>query len=96
MGAKRHHRAKKGARINHILDITKGVQIVDLLRLHKTFFGLKNDLGLFNAYTMYFGSDDNEKQAHDALEDAMVTKLIFDWFKEVALGQRKVDISDYK
>ncbi|MCK7487390.1 MAG: exonuclease domain-containing protein [Bacillus subtilis] len=87
---------KKGARINHIADITKGVQIVDLLRLHKTFFALKNDLGLFNAYTMYFGSDDQEKQAHDALEDAMVTKLIFDWFKEVASGQRKVDTSEYK
>ncbi|MCK5731856.1 MAG: hypothetical protein KAH13_02470, partial [Tenericutes bacterium] len=57
-------------------NFTKSMQFVDLLNLHKIYFSLKNDLGLFNAYNLY-SNIDLSNQKHDALEDAVVTKDIF-------------------
>ena len=75
---------RKACKLHHMSDITSGVQIIDLLRLHKIYYGLKNDLGLFNAYRMYVGDTIGlEKQQHDALEDAMMTKDVFIGFQEV-------------
>ncbi len=77
---------KKSAQLHHLPDLTRNVQFIDLLKLHKHYFGLKNDLGLFNAYKFY--SDViPEDQVHDAYEDAMVTKVIFDFFKKVCNGE---------
>jgi sporulation inhibitor KapD len=87
---------KKASRRHHVSDVTRGIQLVDLLRLHKTFYGLKNDLGLFNAYTLYYDDAIDVKQAHDALEDAVFTKRVFDGFRETTAGKRLVDISKYK
>ncbi len=67
-------------KLHKLNNFTKTMQFMDLLNLHKIYFGLKNDLGLFNAFNMY--SDvDLSKQKHDAFEDALVTKQIFDSFK---------------
>ncbi|MDD3478614.1 MAG: exonuclease domain-containing protein [Candidatus Izemoplasmatales bacterium] len=68
-------------------DFTIHTQFIDLLKLHKTYFGLKNDLGLFSAYNMY-STEDLDKQKHDAFEDARVTKEVFYWFLEVCNGTR--------
>ena len=87
---------RKACRINHQNDITMGVQIVDLLKLHKTYFGLKNDLGLQNAYNLYSTEPTLEKQAHDALEDALMTQFVFESFRQVTLGKRIVDTTLYK
>jgi sporulation inhibitor KapD len=87
---------RKASRRHHLPDITRGIQMVDLLRLHKTFFGLKNDLGLFNAYALYYEDAIDAKQTHDALEDAWYTKRVFDGFREAAAGKRLVDIAKYK
>jgi sporulation inhibitor KapD len=84
---------KKTSQVHHLPDITRNVQFIDLLKLHKHYFGLKNDLGLFNAYKLY-ATDDLEKQAHDAFEDAMVTKMIFDGFKKVCNGEMKVLLNE--
>lgn len=67
------------------------MQFVDLLSLHKTFFRLKNDLGLFNAYKMYSNQDIDE-QRHDAFEDAWVTKEVFYYFKDVCNHKIKINI----
>lgn len=73
---------RKMGQIHNLPDLTKNTQIIDLLKLHKTYFGLKNDLGLFNAYKTYYQIDLSD-QMHDALEDAMMTKKVFDSFQEI-------------
>ena len=56
-------------------------RFVNLLNLHKTFYRLKDDLGLLNAYKLY--QNEALNQRHDALDDALMTKAIFDGFKRV-------------
>lgn len=58
--------------------ITSDHDFIDLLKLHKDYFNLKDDLGLFKAYQTYY--DIAFDQAHDAEDDAFVTKLVFDAF----------------
>ena len=53
---------------------------INLLQVHKNYFNLKNDLGLFNAYKNYTGKDLD--QEHDALADAFMTKNVFFEFKK--------------
>ncbi len=83
----------EGYRINKLpaLDTNR---YVNLLKLHKNYFNLKNDLGLFNAYGLY--EPPLENQVHNALEDAFVTSKIFYGFKEVLNDNRYVDLSNFK
>ncbi len=69
-------------RLHKLSNFTKNMQFVDLLNLHKTYFGLKNDVGLFNAFNMY-ADIDLSNQKHDAFEDAIVTRKVFEFFKQV-------------
>ena len=78
-------------KIHHLFNFVHDMQFVDLLSLHKTYFRLKNDLGLFNAYNIY-ANHDLSHQKHDALEDAMVTKHVFYWFKDVCNHKMKIDL----
>lgn len=75
----------------HLKRLGRQVQFIDLLNLHKIFFRLKNDLGLFNAYNLY-ADVDLSSQKHDAFEDALVTREIFNYFKKVCNGQITVNI----
>jgi sporulation inhibitor KapD len=84
---------KKSSQLHHLPDLTRNVQFIDLLKLHKHYFSLKNDLGLFNAYSLY-NSPFSESQNHDALEDAMITKIIFESFRKVCNGIVKIDLSE--
>ncbi len=65
-------------RLHHKEALTVDTDFIDLLKLHKDYFNLKDDLGLFKAYQAYYDID--ETQAHDALDDAHVTKQVFDAF----------------
>lgn len=67
-------------RIHRLKNFTKSMRFIDLLNLHKIYYGLKNDIGLFNAFNLYY-DEDLSQQKHDAMEDALVTKRIFDGFK---------------
>lgn len=58
--------------------LTKDMDFIDLLKLHKDYYNLKDDLGLFKAYKTYYESDAD--QTHDAKDDALVTKQVFDAF----------------
>jgi sporulation inhibitor KapD len=53
-------------------------QIINLQLVHKHFFNLGNDEGLFNTYEKYYGNIHN--QTHDPNEDSLVTKYIMDAF----------------
>jgi len=55
---------------------------INLLQVHKNYYNLKNDLGLFDAYKKYTG--ENLDQEHDALVDAFMTKNVFFEFKKEA------------
>ena len=78
-------------RIHKLNNFTKHMQFIDLLNLHKLYYGLKNDLGLFNAYNLY-SDEDLTMQKHDALEDALVTKEIFYAFKDVCNNKRIITL----
>lgn len=86
---------RQASRNNRLPDLTSGIQLVDLLRLHKNYFGLKNDLGLFNALALYEAKE-ADKQIHDAMEDAFVTNKVFHLFKAVCNGSLEVDVTPYK
>ncbi|AIO18732.1 sporulation inhibitor KapD [Candidatus Izimaplasma bacterium HR1] len=80
--------------INHVPSLASKTRYINLLKIHKNFFNLKNDLGLFNALKLYESFD--EIQAHNAYEDAEVTRKIFYGFKQVVNNKLNVDISSYK
>lgn len=82
---------RKMNKIHNLPDFTSKTQFVDLLKLHKTYYGLKNDLGLFNAYNLY-KEVDLTKQMHNALEDALVTKEVFFSFRDVCNGLKQVEL----
>jgi len=77
---------RKMNRLHQLDEFTAKSQFIDLLQLHKIYFGLKNDLGLFSAYNMYAGVD-LDIQLHDAFQDASVTKDVFFWFQDVVNGK---------
>lgn len=77
-------------KIHRMSNFTKSMQFIDLLSMHKNYYGLKNDIGLFNAYNIYSETMDLSKQKHDALEDATITKDIFYAFKDVCNNKKTV------
>jgi sporulation inhibitor KapD len=85
---------KEAYKINKLPSLKSHTRYINLLKLHKTFYNLKNDLGLFNALRLY--EDAPDAQTHNAYEDAYVTYLIFKGFKKVLHNQLVVDVSNYK
>ena len=81
-------------RINHLPSLDRRTRYINLLKVQKNYFNLKNDLGLFNALKLYENFD--EIQSHNAYEDALVTMKIFNGFKEVVNNRITVDVSKYK
>jgi len=81
-------------RINKVQSLKTKTRYINLLKLHKNYFNLKNDLGLFNALRLY--EDFEDIQVHNALEDAIVTHRIFKGFQDVLNSKIKVDVSKYK
>lgn len=80
-------------KIHRLKPFNRNTQFIDLLSLHKIFFRLNNDLGLFKAYNAYSNKDLSD-QKHDALEDALVTNEIYKYFKQVCNNQIYVKIED--
>ena len=55
-----------------------------MLVLHRDYFNINQDIGLFKAYQTYFPENNIKPQKHDAVEDARVTKTIFfEFLKEL-------------
>jgi sporulation inhibitor KapD len=85
---------KQAYKINHVPTLVHTTRYINLLKLHKNYFHLKNDLGLFNALGLYKEFD--KPQSHNAYEDALVTMQIFYGFRNVVNNKLNVDISNYK
>lgn len=67
--------------------ITNKNDFIDLLKLHKDYFNLSNDLGLFKAYETYYNKSIH--QHHDAKDDAKITKKVFDAFIMYSNGKER-------
>lgn len=80
--------------INRFPSLKRQTRYINLLKIHKNYFNLKNDLGLFNALKLYI--EPNGKQMHNALEDAFATYQIFKGFKDVLNDKISADLSTYK
>jgi len=65
-------------KLHNKLPLTKPTDFIDLSKLHKDYFNLRNDLGLFKAYETYYQVRAN--QIHSAKEDAKITKNVFEAF----------------
>ncbi len=90
-GKNDHLELNKLNKIHRLSNFTKSMQFIDLLSLHKNYFGLKNDIGLFNAFNIYYKEEILNNQKHDALEDALITKEIFYAFKDVCNNKLLID-----
>lgn len=77
-----------GYKIHNLKPVTNQYDFVDLLKLHKDYFNLHNDLGLFKAYETYYKEEIN--QVHDAKDDAVVTKKVFDAFIKYSKTDSKI------
>ena len=85
---------RESYKINKFPSLKKKTRYINLLKLHKNYFSLKNDLGLFNALKPYI--EPNNEQIHDALEDAYATYQIFNGFKDVLNRRKTVNLISYK
>jgi len=71
-------------KINNLLPLTTENDFFNLLVLHRDYFNINQDIGLFKAYQTYFPENNIKPQKHDAVEDARVTKTIFfEFLKEL-------------
>ena len=73
---------------NNLPPITTRASFINLMQLLKNYYGLKSDIGLFNALN-YFQDDLKLLQEHDALADALVTSMVYHYFKEYANRKQK-------
>lgn len=85
---------RESYKFNNMPSLKRKTRYINLLKLHKNFFNLKNDLGLFNALKLYKSTENT--QMHDAFDDALATKDIFDGFKRAVNYKLHVDTSNYK
>ena len=85
---------RESYKINRLPSLKKKTRYINLLKIHKNYFNLKNDLGLFNALKLY--EEANGKQMHNALEDAKATFQIFKGFQKVLNHEKLINLSDYK
>lgn len=77
-------------KIYNLEPITNSNNFIDLLKLHKDYFNLSNDLGLFKAYETYYNKSIH--QHHDAKDDAKITKKVFDAFIMYSNGKERGNI----
>ncbi|MDR2867350.1 MAG: hypothetical protein LBV55_01640 [Acholeplasmatales bacterium] len=63
---------------NQVEPLTTKDNFINLLKLHRDFYNLTDDLGLYSAYNLYY--DSSHVQDHDALNDALKTAFVLDAF----------------
>lgn len=76
-------------KINNVKPLFNRKDFINLQKVHKDYFNLNNELGLFNTYRIY--GNHVSKQQHDALVDAQITRRVFDNFFNTALHDEDFD-----
>ena len=67
-------------KINKVRSLEKLTRFINLSKIIKNYYELRNDPGLFKLYQIYYNNDN--LQVHDAFNDCMVTKEVFKAFKD--------------
>lgn len=67
-------------KINKVKSLESSTRFINILKIIKSYYNLRNEPGLFKIYQIYY--DNNEYQLHDALDDSLVTKDVFMAFKD--------------
>ncbi len=73
---------EKSFKINRLFPLKIKERYINIMQLMKTYYNLKNDLGLFDTYQI-MTNNDLDSQAHDAYEDAVVMMDVFFAFKKL-------------
>ena len=68
-------------RINHLHPLDVRNRYINLMQVMKNYYSYKKEMGLFSTFQELTGGEEQE-QAHDAYEDAMIAKKIFVIFKD--------------
>lgn len=71
--------------INKKPSLSNKTRYVNLCQIIKTFYGLKNDPGLFKLFSIYY--DNQDTQEHDALVDSEVLRKVFLAFRKDVLEE---------
>jgi sporulation inhibitor KapD len=82
---------REGYQVNNLPSLKHQTRYINLLKIIKNYFHLRNDIGLFNALELFHGKALD--QSHNAYEDAHATMQIFHQFLKVVNHQMKVDTS---
>ena len=72
---------EKSFKLNHLQPLEIRSRYINLMQVIKNYYNYKQEMGLFNTYKEMTGLE-IEEQTHDALEDAMVEREIFNIFKK--------------
>lgn len=67
--------------INNLKPLADRKKFVNLMQIIKNYYGIKTDIGLFNAYQL-FNTKAKTEQDHNALNDSIVTSGVFHLFQE--------------
>ncbi len=73
-------------KLNHLKPLDIRNRYINIMQVIKNYYNYKTDLGLFNTYQMLTG-EAQEKQHHDALEDALMTREIYRIFKQIVIKE---------
>lgn len=82
---------KEAYQINKLPTLTNQTRYINLLKVIKNYYHLRNDIGLFNALELLHGTAIN--QIHNAYEDAHATMQIFHQFLDVVNGKLHIETS---
>jgi len=77
--------------INNMPSLVNKTRYINLCNLIKNFYNLRNDPGLFKLHQLYFGKND-EVQIHDALDDSLALRDVFEAFKEDIKTRKNYDL----
>lgn len=83
---------REGYQVNNLPTLRDQTRYINLLKIIKNYFHLRNDIGLFNALELFHGTALN--QSHNAYEDAHATMQIFHQFLNVVNEKMQVDTSN--
>lgn len=71
---------EKSFKLNHLARIDVRSKFINIMQVIKNYYCLKTEIGLFKTYERLTNQEYHE-QTHDALEDAMLAKEIFEIFR---------------
>jgi sporulation inhibitor KapD len=73
--------------IHNLKPLTERSNFINLMQVMKNYYGEKEDIGLYHAYSLFTAKPLMEEQDHNALNDAIATSEIFALFKQEIINK---------